>query len=82
MYVGWTESELLALRRKIQEENAAGGMVTQSSEGDVSATMMVTKGPPERLREVMLALRKINPDRYPMADIPKTRSVAIIGQGI
>lgn len=81
-FVGWTETELLAQRRKIQEEIAAGGMLTQSSEGDVSASIMVTSGPVARLRMVMLALYKLNPDRYPMADIPKNRSVAIMGQGI
>jgi hypothetical protein len=81
-FIGWTEAELLAQRRRIQEEIAAGGMITQSSEGDVSASVMVTSGPMIRLRMVMLALYKLNPDRYPMADIPKTRSVAIMGQGI
>lgn len=81
-FVGWTESELLAQRRKIQQEIADGGMITQSSEGDVSASVLVTSGPVARLRMVMLALYRINPDAYPMADIPKTRSVAIMGQGI
>ncbi len=81
-FVGWTEDELLAQRRKIQLEIADGGMLTQSSEGDVSASVLVTSGPVARLRMVMLALYRINPDAYPMADIPKTRSVAIMGQGI
>lgn len=73
---------MLAQRRKIQLEIADGGMLTQSSEGDVSASVLVTSGPVARLRMVMLALYRINPDAYPMADIPKTRSVAIMGQGI
>lgn len=73
---------MLAQRRKIQQEIADGGMITQSSEGDVSASVLVTSGPVARLRMVMLALYRINPDAYPMADIPKTRSVAIMGQGI
>lgn len=81
-FIGWTEAELLAQRRRIQEELANGGMVTQSSEGDVSASVLVTGGPMIRLRMIMQALYRLNPDRYPMSDIPKTRSVAIMGQGV
>lgn len=79
---GWTEAELLAKRREIQDELSDGGAIIQSSAGDVSATRQTQAGSMHRLNMIQRALYLLNPDRYPLSSIGKTRSVAVMGQGL
>lgn len=78
-FTGWSEAELLAKRREIQEEIAAGGAVVSASAGDVNSQTQTQLGAMTRLALVMRALHKLDPDAYPLTDLPRTRSVAIMG---
>ena len=81
-FIGWTEAELLAQRRAIQEEIASGGVVTSAGAGDVSSQIQTQIEATTRLAMVMRALHIINATTYPLTDLPRTRSVAITGGGI
>lgn len=78
-FAGWTEDELLAERRKIQEEIMAGGSVVSASAGDVNSQTQTQVGAMTRLGLVMRALTILDPDTYPATDLPRARSVAIMG---
>lgn len=81
-FTGWTEAELLTQRRAIQEEIAAGGSIVSASAGDVNSQRQTQLGAITRLSLVMRALHALDPDAYPLTDLPRTRSVAVMGQGI
>jgi alkyl hydroperoxide reductase subunit AhpC len=81
-FIGWTEAELLAERRKIQEEIASGGSVTSASAGDVTTQVQTQFGAMTRLGLVMRALHIIDRDNYPLTDLPRNRTVAVMGTGI
>ncbi len=76
---GWTEAELLVERRKIQEEILAGSQLQSSSAGDVSTSSIIQEGPYRRLGMVNKALHLLDPDAYPLEDVPVTRAVAVVG---
>lgn len=81
-FTGWTEAQLLTQRTAIQEEIAAGGSIVSASAGDVNSQRQTQLGAITRLSLVMRALHALDPDTYPLTDLPRTRSVAIMGQGI
>lgn len=81
-FVGWTESELLTERRKIQEEIAAGGPIVSAGAGDVNSSRQTQFGAIQRLGLIMRALHILDPDTYPLTDLPRTRSVAVMGNGV
>ena len=76
---GWSEDDLLAERRKIQEELLAGSQLQSSSAGDVSQSRIIQSGAMKRLSMVNRALWLINPDTYPLTDVVSTRAVAVMG---
>ena len=78
-FTGWTEAELLVERRKIQEEIANGGPVVSASAGDVTSTTQTQLGALTRLGLVMRALHVLDSSTDPLTDLPRTRSVAIMG---
>jgi len=81
-YLRKTEAELLAIEFKIQDEIAAGSQLQSSSAGDVQASSIITEGAYSRLAKVRLALWRLNPDAYPLTEVPQTRSVAVMGSAI
>lgn len=81
-FIGWTEAELLTQRRAIQNEIASGGVVTSAGAGDVSSQIQTQIGATTRLAMVMRALHVLDADAYPLTDLPRTRSVAVMGGGI
>jgi len=81
-FVGLTEAELLAARRSIQTEMLSGSQLQSSSAGDVQASSIIQMGPFQRFVLVQKALFAINPDLYPLSQIPPTRSVAVMGAAV
>lgn len=78
-FVGKTVAELLEIRSKIQDEIATGSQLQSASAGDVQSSRIIQIGPMERLRMVQLALYRLNPDAYPLSDVPQRRAVAVMG---
>lgn len=81
-FVGLTEAELLAARRSIQTEMLSGSQLQSSSAGDVQASSIIQMGPFQRFTLIQRALFAINPDLYPLSQIPPTRSVAVMGASV
>lgn len=81
-FVGLTEAELLAARRSIQTEMLSGSQLQSSSAGDVQASSIIQMGPFQRFALIQRALFAINPDLYPLSQIPPTRSVAVMGASV
>ena len=81
-FVGLTEAELLAARRSIQTEMLSGSQLQSSSAGDVQASSIIQMGPFQRFVLVQKALFALNPDLYPLSQIPPTRSVAVMGAAV
>ncbi len=74
-----TEAQLLAAREKILEELLSGSQLQSSSAGDVSMSNIIQEGPYARLAKVNKALHLLDPDAYPLEDVPVTRAVAVVG---
>jgi hypothetical protein len=68
-FVGWTESELLAARRKVQDEIAEGGALTSGGAGGTSFGRAPQYSALTRLRMIQRALYVINPTTYPLANL-------------
>ena len=81
-FVGLTEAELLAARRSIQTEMLSGSQLQSSSAGDVQASSIIQMGPFQRFALIQRALFALNPDLYPLSQIPPTRSVAVMGASV
>lgn len=81
-FAGKTVAELLVIRSKIQDEIATGSQLQSASAGDVQSSHIITEGAYGRLAKVQRALWLLNPDAYPITEIPPTRSVAVMGRGI
>jgi hypothetical protein len=81
-FAGKTVAELLVIRSKIQDEIATGSQLQSASAGDVQSSRIITEGAYGRLAKVQRALWLLNPDAYPITEIPPTRSVAVMGRGI
>lgn len=81
-FAGKTVAELLVIRSKIQDEIATGSQLQSASAGDVQSSHIITEGAYGRLVKVQRALWLLNPDAYPITEIPPTRSVAIMGSAI
>jgi hypothetical protein len=64
LFVGMTESELLALRDTARSAAASGTAVTSFSAPGLSGSNEVTAKPDEILMEVLYALQKLDPDTY------------------
>ena len=64
IFVGMTESELLALRDTARTAAASGSAVTSFSAPGLSGSSQVTMPPDELLREVLYALQMLDPDTY------------------
>ncbi len=79
---GWSAEDLVAERRKIQEELLAGSQLQSSSAGDVSQARIIQAGAMKRLNMVNRALWLIDPVTYPFTDIAPTRAVAVMGRVI
>ena len=81
-FIGWSESELTTLLRTLQEEWAAGGVITSAGSGDVSSQHQVQASIRVRMNDVLRALHRLNPDAYPLTDLPRNRTVAVMGEVI
>lgn len=79
---GWSLADLLAEKRKVQEELLAGSQLQSSSAGDVSQSRIIQAGAMKRLNLINRALWAIDPDTYPLTDIAPTKSRAVIGRSI
>lgn len=78
-FVGKTVAQLLEIRSKIQDEIASGSQLQSASAGDVQSSRIIQTGPYERFRLVQLALYRLDPDTYPLSEVPARRSVAVMG---
>lgn len=71
-FVGWTEAELLAERRNVQNEIAEGGALTGGGAGGTSFSRAPQYSAMVRINLIQKALNVINPTTYPLADMMPT----------
>lgn len=61
----WLEAQLEAA----QTDLGAGSVVNYAEAGDAKTQTKIDKSPDERIKLILKALNKIDPDTYPIADI-------------
>jgi len=62
----YTEAELLAMRREVSEEIRSGGQLTNSADGEISASMEPQIAAQTRYSLIQQALTAIDPVTYPI----------------
>jgi hypothetical protein len=68
-FVGWSQQELEAELRAAQEDLAAGKSTISSQAGEVRSGAAVELSAQERIKLILRALNKVNPEEYPVADV-------------
>jgi hypothetical protein len=81
-FVGWTEAELLAERRKVQQEMIDGGALTSGGAGGTSFSRAPQYSAQTRLNWIQQSLNVINPTTYPLADMMPTAQMPTFFQSI
>lgn len=76
-FIGWNQQDLEAELRRAQEDLAAGKTITQNRSGDVGKVEQVEASALTRIRQLLLALNKLDPVTYPANQItPSNRTKA------
>jgi hypothetical protein len=81
-FLGWSVEDLLRELRSAQEDLAAGASITRAGASDATSEQRIDKSPEERIRIILRALNRIDPDTYPIADITPTDRTRIVFNGI
>jgi len=68
-FIGWTQSELELELRAAQEDLAAGKATISAGAGDANTASRIEKSCEERIRMILQALNKLDPDTYPLDQI-------------
>lgn len=55
--------------RTAQEDLAAGSAISRTGAGDTMTESRLDKSPDTRVKILLKALNKLDPDRYPIADV-------------
>jgi hypothetical protein len=68
-FIGWNQQDLEAELRRAQEDLAAGKTITQNRSGDVGKVEQVEASALTRIRQLLIALNKLDPTTYPADQI-------------
>lgn len=68
-FIGWGREDLERELRSAQEDLAAGSSSIKATAGDVISEARVDKSPEARIKLLLLALNRLDPTTYPIADI-------------
>lgn len=68
-FLGWSQTELETELVLAQTDLAQGKTTTQAGDGNVMVKSQISARPETRIRLIYLALNKIVPGTYPIADI-------------
>lgn len=68
-FIGWTREDLETELRAAQEDLASGKVGTKTTAGDVSSESRTEASAIERVKLLLRALNRIDPDAYPIDQI-------------
>jgi hypothetical protein len=71
-FAGWTEAELLAARREVQNEMMQGGALTSGGAGGTSFGRAPQFSAKAREYWIRISLNAINPTLYPLSGLQPT----------
>ena len=76
-FIGWTQADLETELRRAQEDLAAGKTISENRSGDVMKRETVEASAMTRIRQLLIALNKLDPVSYPASSIsPANRTRA------
>jgi len=76
-FVGWSQTKLESALADAQQEFAEGKSLASVSAGDGSASKAIQMTPTTRIRKILLALHRLDPVTYPIADIVPTTTTHV-----
>ena len=77
-FIGWTLEDLETELRAAQEDLAAGKSTISAGAGDASQQSKTDMAPADRVKMILRALNKLDPETYPIADITSNDRTRIV----